>query len=198
MKALAALGILSLFGVSQASANIYDVNETFGVNSITGTITTNGATGAAFDTPLDITAWSLTLQDGNPLDTFTLNQHNSTQYLVGTDLSATASQLSFNFSDSAAGYLFFQDPTSGVNGPYVCFISGSADCFHAHSIAFDPTTGTDSPSNPYVTLSGTQVIGTVATTPEPSLMVPVLAGFAALICARRRTRREPGSKESRI
>jgi len=176
MKVLAALGILSFCCVRQASADItYHVNVAYNPD-ITGTITTDGMIGTI--STGDLKTWSLTLNDGS--NTFTLNEANSGGYVQGTDLSATASQLLFNF-DGTGGYLFFQHPAIGANGPYACFINNATGCFHNSSFVFDPTENSDGPSNPYLSMSGTQVI---ASTPDGGTTLALLglavAGLAGL------------------
>jgi len=150
-----------------------------GAGGITGTITTNGATGTL--SIGDIVAWNLTVSDGT--QTFNLYGGDSTGYVNGLDLLATATQLLFNFSDSAGGYLFFQSPTSGVNGPYACFISSASGCYETNAIVLEPAIGADSPSNPFARMSGTQVIGSV---PEPSIVLLVCMEFAVLLAIFRR------------
>jgi hypothetical protein len=159
-----------------------------GTGSIIGTITTDGTIGTLATS--DITDWNLTVSyDGS---SFTLTgpnypTGNSTVYVVGSDLTATATQLLFNFGGADGGYLFFQSPTEGVNAPYACFISdNSTNCFDANAIVGDPTSGTNGSSNPYEVVKGDIAIGTA--TPEPSSfsMAMLAIGLFGLIAMSRR------------
>jgi hypothetical protein len=110
--AISAIAGLVLLGVSHARATTYDVSITQGVDSISGTITTDGATGSLLVS--DISGWNLSVNSG--AGTVGLlgpgAGQNSNVTLDGAGLlTATNSQLSFLFdSDSTAG--FFQISTS--------------------------------------------------------------------------------------
>jgi hypothetical protein len=109
--AISAIAGLVLLGASHARATTYDVSITQGVDSISGTITTDGATGSL--SVSDISGWNLSVNSG----TGTVGLlgpgagQNSNVTLDGAGLlTATNSQLSFLFdSDSTAG--FFQIST---------------------------------------------------------------------------------------
>jgi len=55
-------GLIFLFGSAPSRALTYDVNVVAGINSVTGTITTNGHFGALSST--DIIGWSLVIHTG--------------------------------------------------------------------------------------------------------------------------------------
>jgi len=132
----------------------------------------------------DILTWNLTVSDG--VNTLTLRgPPNGDNFLLsGSDLSANATQLLFNFSDSAGGFLLFQTAV-GSSTPYACFDSSTAACFQANAVVLDPTSGTDGPGNPYASMSGTQAIGSVGT-PEPGGVLLLGTGLAGLLVIGRR------------
>ena len=80
---------------------------TSGSLTVMGSITTDGHTGTLLST--NITGWSLTFTGDGALVTVTTNPLGLT--FAGTDLSATATALSFNFADSESGLLEFTSAT---------------------------------------------------------------------------------------
>jgi len=124
------------------------------------------------------------LGDGtNP--TFTLvgplsGGQNSTEGVIGSDLSASATQLLFNFSGSDQGTFAFQHPSFG-NQPFLCFNSSDA----AAAVCPVGSVSLGDLGGPtfytvYTTLTGNDVIGSAVATPEPSSICLILAaiGFA--------------------
>jgi hypothetical protein len=107
-KLLGLVACMALFGVSQAGATTYDlIPQTtpplFGPDhvplSVTGTITTDGNTGIL--SQADIIDWNLTVSgDGAPV---LLTAVNSDFPLFGNDLTATPTQLNFNYADTLPG-----------------------------------------------------------------------------------------------
>jgi hypothetical protein len=83
----------------RAAPITYTVNQTIGQDSVTGTITSDGRIGALGAS--DITAWDLTLKGGS--DTYSLTNGNSGLQLVGSELVATASDLTYNYSSGVNG-----------------------------------------------------------------------------------------------
>jgi hypothetical protein len=95
----------------------------------TGTITTNGTIGVL--TQSDIVSWNLTLTDkGNPAYDVTLNNSNSgISSFSGNGLTASATALSFNYSDAGADFGiqgFKYGFSSGYQ--YVCFSASAGSC----------------------------------------------------------------------
>lgn len=98
----------------------YTVGQTVGsTGSITGTITTDGNTGILGVG--DITDWNLTLNDGTEI--VDLIASNSGVRILGNDLTATTTNLMFNFSASDGGFLIFDDTTAGSNYGAVCYVA---------------------------------------------------------------------------
>jgi len=183
-----------LASAAPALANItYNVNETVLGDSVTGTITTDGATGLLTGT--DILAWNLTLQGGAA--SFTLTTLNSVVLDYGTngffgvpsnDVTATASDLFFNYSGADAGYLGFQTNPPYGGQQYWCNATHNQtfDCAVGESVV--PVLFSD-PSSAYDTSrTGNQIIGVAATSgiPEPMAWVLMLVGFGGIGAAMRR------------
>lgn len=175
--ALLAGAILALPLKAGASPITYTLNDAVGSGGITGTITTNGAIGTLSES--DLTAWNVIVSDGT--NAFDLTGTNSTLSVGGADLSASTTQLLFDFGDVAGGYLFMQSPQIGENGPYACFISNFPGCFETSAIVLNSTFGTDGPGNPYAAMTGDQVIGSAIPEPGTVLLLGMgLAGFLAI------------------
>lgn len=167
-----------------ASSITYTVDQPIGLGGITGTIQTDGATGVLSAT--DITAWDLTLSDGT--NTYVLTASNSGVYIGGSDVTATATDLYFNFSGTGSGgygdYLLFET-VFGAGQHYYCDMADSSEslCYQgATSTPIDLSTAQNSPE------SGNQIIGVVAASPipEPSTWLLFLAGITALVLLKAR------------
>jgi hypothetical protein len=162
----------------------YAVDETVGIGVVTGSITTNGTIGTLDSA--DIVNWNLVLNDGtNP--TFDLegptSGNNSLIFMDGSDLTATATQLLFDFGGTDGGrFTFFI-----IGGPDICY-STIVDCTGTPvGVSLDTLT----PNTHYVftALSDTEAIAAVpgvVSTPEPSTIVLLLAGISLLIVMRKR------------
>lgn len=134
----------------------YNLDQSVATGSLGGTVTTNGAIGVLATS--DIIDWNLVLHGGN--STITLTHANSTGAIVGTSLTATPTQLLFNFSGSDRGKFAFQannpGPSSGFH--YVCFAANNTDCrVNAASVVPDAF---NDPTAQYEPRSGNLVIGT--------------------------------------
>jgi hypothetical protein len=181
--------------VCSASSITYEVDQTVGAGSVTGFIETDGTTGILGSG--DILNWNLTLNDGTPT-TFDLlgplSGSNSQLDLQGSDLSATATQLLFNFNDTSEGFVLFQAPNTGSKQDFWC----PADADTVNTCANEPSgealqispTGTLQ----FSSLSGTAVvIASVSTSvvPEPSSIPFAVAGlFGILVAGRRYSKRQ--------
>jgi hypothetical protein len=115
----------------------------------------------------------------------TVGNNSSLQY---TALSATSTQLLFNFSDNGptSGWLLFQSPNVGAGHPGSANGEDYAVCFAPANGACDPDGGIsltmDYPvSDQFTDMSGTQAVATaVGVAPEPSYLA-VGAGILALM-----------------
>lgn len=174
--------MLSGVGVCSAAPIVYNIGQTIGSGSVTGTITTDGAFGVL--ATADITGWNLLLTGVGA--TFGLTGANSVALVSGVDLTATATQLLFNFGGADNGYLLFQvNLFSGSQ--YYCDATSAGVCFQGASVV--PQSIFDS-SAQHVPVNGNVVIATapgpVNPVPEPSTYALMLASLAAVGLASRR------------
>ena len=166
-------------GVCSAAPITYTINQTIGAGSVTGTIQTDGTIGTL--AAGNFIAWNLNLNGVGA--SFNITDGNSVAYVTGTDVTATATDLLFNFSGLDSGVLLFQQGLfSGTH--YYCDATSTATCFQGASVS--PQSYLD-PSFQNVGVSGDQVIGTVAPIPESGSLALFGAGLAGLgIIVRRR------------
>lgn len=165
-----------------AKADItYAVDETVGAGSATGFITTNGTIGTL--DVADIVNWNLTLNDGTspPVDLEgPASGNNSLVVLVGSDLTATPTQLLFAFGVADGGRLQFYV----VGGPIICY-STIVDCTGTPpGVSLD--TLTPDANFVFTALSDTEAIAGPVPAPEPSTLVLLPAGIALLLLTRKR------------
>jgi hypothetical protein len=165
------LGSMLLSAAPLVAADItYNVDRTVGLGTVVGTITTDGNTGALGLG--DFLAWNLTLNGVGA--TYTIN--NTDSVIWGDpfgDVTATATDLYFNFSGPTGDLIFQQGESSGMH--YYCDQAGVSACFQGESDV--PQAYYDS-SAQIVSRTGNQIIGTAI--PESSTWAMLLAGFAAL------------------
>jgi hypothetical protein len=117
--ALAAAACALALSVGAAKASVvYDVDLSAGIRgSVTGTITTDGTIGTLNSG--NITGWDLTLNEGS--DTFVLQPGVGNDVtILGTQTSATATGLFFNFSGTGIVGLTFTSAASPSN-VFLCF-----------------------------------------------------------------------------
>jgi hypothetical protein len=158
---------------SPANATVYNVNETIGLGSVTGTITTDGATGMI--SPTDFTAWDLVLTGDGATKTISSADSNHAVWGGGGDITADATHVFFNFSGSDSGFLVFQDGM-GSGSFYWCVNSTNGGCLQSESVVPQHF---DDASAQFATLSGNQIIAST-TVPEPGTWALMLLGFAGL------------------
>jgi PEP-CTERM motif len=191
------LVLLALGAVPPCSATAitYYVNQTVGAGSATGFIETEGTIGVLDQA--DIFDWNLLLNDG--ATTFDLlgprSGSNSQLEIDGSDLSATTTQLLFDFSGTDSGFFLIQSPTTGNGNPGICLETATANCEGPSAgVAVWTTNLNLDPAPPQFTdMSGLEVIGLAGpNVPEPSALVLLGTGIALLGFRRRRTERQPG------
>ena len=178
MKISNILAAGAVFGAAILGSNIasaipitYVVDQMIGVGSVTGTITTDGRIGIISGN--NVQSWSLDLNGIGAAHHIT--EGNSDVVVTGANVTATSTDLSFNF-DGPAGFLLFQDGLfSGTQ--YWCNASTSGDCDQGKSVVPESF---NSSSAQFASASGYQVIATVAAVPEPSTWAMMILGFAGV------------------
>lgn len=176
--------ITMLLGLSVCGASpiTYTVDQTIGLGSVTGTITTDGTTGVLGAG--NITTWNLELNGvGASLN---LTNLNSGVFLNGTDVTATAGDLFFNFGAADDGYFLFE-VLFAAGSQYYCDAATLQDFVCAPGASVAPQSIFD-PSAQIVPQTGNQIIGVAGSTsvPEPATLALLGLGLAGLGVARRR------------
>jgi hypothetical protein len=185
-----AIALLLSTVLCSAATITYGVDQTVGIGSVTGFIETDGTIGVLGAG--NILNWNLLLNDGST--TFDLlgplSGSNSQFGVSGSDLSATATEMVFNFS--GAGWAMFQAPTLFSGFDLWC-TQGTIQCTSSTGTGEVLTT---SGANQFTALSGMQVIATV---PEPSTLSLLGLGMTVMVLWKVRTadRRAAPSAEKR-
>src|SRR5664279_2506533 len=187
------LGVLALLllaaTLASASSITYNVNRTIGSGTVTGFIQTDGTFGTL--TLANVTDWSLVLF--TPLQgSFSLfgpgSGNNSVVWSTGGDISATATQLLFDFSGSDFGVFAFQQGLFSGNH-YYCDGTQTAQtngyCAQGESVAPISVFQSGWQNAPR---TGNLVIGTAGNSavPEPGSLALLGSGILAAAGAFRR------------
>jgi hypothetical protein len=181
-RACAAIAIACAATATAADAAVFDINRTIGAGSVVGTVTTDGTTGVL--STGNITAWSLTLDDG--VSSFLLTDGNGEVLVLGSALSATATELLFDFAQF--GVALFQNPSIGSSVNYWCVEGPSSGCtFFGIANGAAEVVATLA-GDVGVVQSGQVVIGTTDAVgvPAPAAMALFGLGLLGLAAARRR------------
>jgi hypothetical protein len=174
--------MLSISLVSSASPITYSVNRTVGIGSVTGSIQTDGTLGVL--TAASITDWDLHLTDGTNTFELTgpLSGNDSVVFIQGTDVSATATQLLYNFSAADAGLFLFQQGLFSGTHYYCDGAPGNFACLAGESVV---PLSIFVPGYVNIAQQGNQVIGTARggnnSVPEPSTIILMLTGVGLLL-----------------
>jgi hypothetical protein len=179
----AALGTPHPVAASSLSPITYELVPTTFQNcascSVTGSITTDGTKGPI--NASDITAWNLLLTDGSLTQSLVNDPslQNSFVGSSGTDLSATATQLKYDFSGN--GFLQF-DNAGFANGTtillsYLCYASVSG-CGVGSQAAQTSAISFEIYTDPFQQETGSVVIA--ATTPLPAALPLFAAGLGVM------------------
>jgi hypothetical protein len=173
--------------IAGASNITYTLNRTIGAGSVTGTVTTDGTTGALTD--LNFVDWSLVLSTPSQgaFDLFgPLSGNNSVVWSTGSDISATSTQLLFNYSGSDLGVLVFQQGLFSGNH-YYCSATASAGFYCGQGEDVVPLS-VFVPGAINAPRTGNIVIGTAGSTaaPEPNSLALLASGLLATAGAIRR------------
>ena len=177
------LGMLSLAQFANAAPIMYSVNQTLGAGSAVGTITTDGTIGTLASA--DIVAWSLTLNDGTNTVLVQNGANNSYAVITGGALTATSTDLFFNFSGPSSD---FSIATPGANPAVwgqLCYTNFS-NCWGPAGVGVYNVGGDG--QSVYISQAGSHVIATGGTSvvPEPATLTLLGLGLAGLGFARRK------------
>lgn len=172
------VAMLLWVGVSTAAPITYSVNRTIAAGSVTGTIQTDGTMGVL--AAANVTDWNLTLFDGT--NTFVLtgpaSGNNSHVFITGSDVTATANSLLFNFSGIDLGYLLFQ-VSFGSGQHYYCDATYLGPC-----LAGETVVPLAVPVFQHISPSGNTIIGTVGVAPQSAaVLVPTLSDWSLIALA---------------
>ena len=163
--------IREVFGVSPPNPITYYINQQVGAGGVTGFIVTDGKTGVL--TLADIVDWSLLLNNGeSEFDLLGPLSGANSGAVVGPDLSATPSQLLFNFS--GASYLSFQNPSQQSGLSTLCFETSAVQCgFSGNGIVLQVGDQFESPGAQFTSETGTVVIATTNISTSPGTTISV-------------------------
>ena len=182
VKVVGGFLLLILLGTAIAGATsiTYNVNRGAGIGSISGFIETDGTIGAI--AAGNIVDWSLLLNDGTTAyDLYSpVSGNNSSVDSNGSHITATSTQLLFNFSGTDNGYFRFQYGVGIHNGNHYCGnASFSGICLTGETIAPGNYT-----QGGFAAQSRDVVIAMAL--PEPSSLVLLGGGLLAAVFAFRR------------
>jgi len=172
----------------------YNVNQTVGAGSVTGTITTDGNSGTLGSG--DITGFNITVSNGSSMIQLTSPTDAATVF--GSGLSATSTGLFLDYTQNS-GLLIegVNTPTTG-NNTFVCWEGGTLNCTNGPTgidICVDCSNGSNAGAV-ILDQSGVQEIASTTLTPEPSSLLLVGLGAGVLGYGRRKsiTQRTSGGR----
>lgn len=189
LSAAAAL-MAPLMSPSAADATTYLASRAVGAGMLDLSITTDGALGVLTDA--DILDWDVTVTQG--ADSFTLQgpggANNSEHLLFGTALTATLTDLLFNFSSGPGNAFIIQAPFIGSSETFWCVDTGACVGHNSSQEQIAATTFANRTATPY---AGDIIIASVGAdtsggVPEPASWALMLGGFGLAGAAFRRRR----------
>jgi hypothetical protein len=143
----------------------YVVKQTIGGGTVLGQIGTDGTIGTL--ATANIKTWTLELKGVGA--TYNITDANSSVFIQGTAVTATAQNLSFNYSSSGSNFLVFQNGLFSGNH-YWCNANVLDACKQGASVV--PNSAFDSAAQ-FEGRTGTQVLGTASGgTSPPTTTVP--------------------------
>ncbi len=176
--------VVAVAGGAWASTITYNVNLSIGTNAaVSGTIVTDGTLGTL--ALGNVVGWNLTITDGTNNLAVNLTQANSGIFGSATDLNATSTQLTYDFSDPSEGELYIENGSG-----FVCLGPSQGAC--ADGSLGNVIGIEDNGQEQATTYTGTNVVATVSavTAPEPSPLIFVIAGAPSVLLLLRKARRQ--------
>jgi hypothetical protein len=166
-----------------ASPIFYLVNQTVGTDGggVTGSIETDGTIGTILGT--DILDWNLLVSDGSTtfgIQGGPLDPDPNSALLYAGDITATPTELLFNFSATNGGTALFEANSVGSNNAFWCVADTTEHCAGSGS---GESLQTTADVIQFTSVSGNQVI---AANPEPSTIAFAVAGLLGIFLIRRR------------
>jgi hypothetical protein len=183
---LLAVGFLFVSANTARADIVYNfVAETIGPYTVTGTITTDGTIGTLSTS--DIVAWDLTAtDDSNPSISF--NTATGFAFVAGSDLSATATQILFNFTGSDSSS--FDTGTTSGDSWHVETESVDGSEYWGEDLVCD-TCSTDEWENYSEQSNSAFVVAQTSSVPEPGSAFLLETALLALAIAKRERLRKP-------
>lgn len=165
-KILGTVATIATISALPAAAAVYNVNLDIASGSVTGTVETDGTTGTLSSG--NFIDWNLDLSDGTTSFTLIGNGSpgdNSGVKVLGTSVSATATELTFDFTQST-GYILFQTPNPGSGQTWFCIENDGCTLEPEDTFTVNPTSSSSGviASNPQ---SGVVTWATVEVAPVP-------------------------------
>lgn len=176
---------LAMFAAGAQASIIYNIDRTIGSGTVQGTITTDGTIGTL--SAGNIESWSVTvthpnLRSGSPHSMSAIGLRSD--HIRGDALTASLTQLTFDFSDPGPEYFLLYDYSA-----YWCHASaGQGGCGDSLLASVESVGFLNSFDLPYeVAHRGAVVIASVDNVPEPGSLALGGLALAGLAGLRRRT-----------
>ncbi len=178
----AAFGVCLLFATGAQARTYVDTRTTAGA-TVNFSLTTNGDLGVL--TTDDIVSYNITITSGANVISFISGQNSAYTLVLGDALTATATNLFFDFSHGGNNFLVFN--RGPAQGDHYCFETNGFCGSGPNAEAFRFGTG------PFQieTRFGLQSIGSIAAVsgvPEPATWAMMLLGFGGIGYSMRRRR----------